>query len=79
MKAQNRPVFSFPMDKYYDYDNFTIYRGGSTYVDIKSPLKKIPILMSGGHIFVCRPPTPFIRPYEVRFINNYSFNWRGRS
>ncbi|KAF8476972.1 glycosyl hydrolases family 31-domain-containing protein [Kalaharituber pfeilii] len=52
--AESTSIFLPDGQVYYDYDNFTIYKGESTYVDIKSPLEKIPILMRGGHIFVRR-------------------------
>ena len=36
---------------YYDYFDYTIYRGAGKTVPFFAPLEKIPLLMQGGHIF----------------------------
>lgn len=52
--AESVSVFLPDGQVYYDYQDFTIYRGESTNVEIKTPLEKIPILMRGGHVFLRR-------------------------
>ena len=52
--AEFTQIFLPDKEVYYDYDDFTIYRGENTYLEIKTPLTKIPMLMRGGNIFLRR-------------------------
>jgi len=52
--AESVSIFLPDGQVYYDYNDFKMYKGESTNVEIKTPLEKIPMLIRGGHVFVRR-------------------------